>query len=40
MLEQEAKVVRRIYREYLEGASLRDIVLSIHTEAVALLCKS
>ena len=34
ILEQEAKVVRRIYREYLEGASLRDIAEGLEKDGI------
>lgn len=30
--EDEAAIVRRIYREYLEGASVRDIALGLERE--------
>lgn len=34
ILEKEAQVVRRIYREYLEGASLRDIAEGLEKDGV------
>ena len=32
--EEEAKIVRRIYREYLEGASLRDIAQGLERDKI------
>lgn len=32
--EEEAKIVRRIYREYLEGASMRDIAEGLEADGI------
>lgn len=37
--EDEAKVVRRIYREYLEGASFRDIATGLERDKIKTGCK-